>query len=549
VEQSLAVTSADTTAVDTIQVNAAFRKIGELAPGLSYGHLHATFDFAELIKEQNRMDGFLLDEIEKPGVRLEVKGFLQKLLVSMRIPKLVVGRLADTFFTEVSHERTKRQIDPFGIVSFGVSSYNTYQISELWKKIDSTTEGFEKVYKIFQEEDDAISHLTDSMALLKIGIENSLQVVESFKKELVLVQQEVQMMALVTTHTGSVAAWARGIENLLFGRLNPTLINHDRMKETFVKLCEKAKKKNLRPLHSQPSDLYKNEISFLATKEKKIIVFIHVPLIGMEPIDLLEHLPIPFNFEDLLVTLEGSKQILATDQSANMGLEMTKNDLLHCKIENAHSGNIYVCPNTNLMRIDVRNTCLGSLYLGLTKKMIKYCKTMVQPASDSQDFAIQTGSNKFVIFLKETTTILEVCPDSTKSINNGTGLRTITTKPGCQIKSDSYIFTPPTEINVEGDFIDQPAHLDLELITGNETFQALRDAYAALAKIEVPEKRNLEDLKKWIDNSRSDSQSTWIHYGSLIIAVSLSALVIGILFVLYCKNYKKPVVIPRANQN
>ena len=94
--------------------------------------------------------------------------------------------------------------------------------------------------------------------------------------------------------------------------------------------------------------------------EKKIYVYIHISFVYMDPINLKEHLPIPFELGNLFISLESRRNVIASDNKGTFGLELMHNDLLHCHMEKVLSGNIYVCPNSNILTNHIRQTCLGS---------------------------------------------------------------------------------------------------------------------------------------------------------------------------------------------
>ena len=528
---------------EAFQLNAAYRKIGSLAIGLHYAHLTSTFHFAEVFDLHASLQRFVWDH-HKNLKDPKQQAILLRVLGLITHPTKVLYRLKDTFFKQVEHRLEKRQIDPFGIVGLGLSIYNSVQITQLWKAINEDTKGFEHVLKIFEEDNHAIDTLTRSVNNLKDSVNATLKVLSTNGEQISLINEEIQLMAIIQQHINEVNTWGRGLESILYGELHPTLIDHETMKAAFIHLIQEAAKKGLKPLHEQPSSVFKADLSYIATDDLKIILMVHVPLIRSDPIQLLEYLPIPFELGDMLVTMENHNQILATDDRANVGIELSKSDLLHCKVENAYNGNVYICPNTNLMRVNIKNSCLGALYLGLVPKIIKYCKKYVQPAQDCEDFATQISSTKFVIFVKEQTTILEICPEETRSLFNGTGLKTITAKKGCEIRTESYVFTPPSILKIEADFVDKPMTFKLEIILLNDTVEDIQTAYREIAMIQAPGKRDLGELRTWIGNQKAATNNTWIQYGTIILAVSMSVLILvcfcGIFAYHRCKGKEFP---------
>jgi hypothetical protein len=104
----------------------------------------------------------------------------------------------------------------------------------------------------------------------------------------------------------------------------------------------------------------------------------------MEPIDLFEHLPVPFEIGNLLVSMESTKNVIATDENGNWGLKLSPTDLLQCHVNQRHDGNVYVCPLVSLVLKNVRKTCLGALYFGDISTALQLCQQTVRKQEETK---------------------------------------------------------------------------------------------------------------------------------------------------------------------
>jgi len=526
-----------------LAIQSNFKKLGKLATGLSYGHLHATLDFSTLKQSHESFEKFLIEQY-RTATTLEEKSFIRTVQGNLAPSGTDLKRIELAFFQDVTH-RPKRQAllglgFGSGLISMGMSIYNTYQISKLYSKFNNMETGFDHVVHVFEEENHAINTLSNSVNNLKQTCQIVLAAQRAENNEIKFVSHMVLATSLIQTHNAKVSSWARGLEALLHGHLYPTLVNPTKLQHAVQIMLEMADKRGLKPLHQEKSAIFKDPISFVATADLKLIVIIHVPLIDQDPIDLFEHLPIPFELGSLFILIESDRQILATDATGNLGLELTKLDLLHCQTEKSHSGNTFVCPNTNLLRNDIRKSCLGSLFFGQKAQILSKCQQYIRKISEAEDFAIQTGPEKFIIFAKETTSILRVCKNGTKTIQNATGLLTIATSPNCSVVTDHHQFKPQINIDVEEEFLNQPIFLHEENLIGLHNPVDLEHAFSELQKIQEPGRKNLGQLKNWLRETEQANQKTTIGYGISFGSVAISCLIIFLLTYLFCQ-YKRSV--------
>ena len=526
-----------------LKVSTSFRKIGRLATGLSYGHLHATLNLKTLKQSHQNLENFLIEQLRTVKTTNE-KILIQTIQGNLTPSKTTLMRLDLAFFHDIPN-RPKRQALlglalGGGLLSFGLSIYNTIQISNLNNKIKNMETGFEHVIHAFEEENHSIMMLANSVNDIKRTCQILLTLQETEQKEITFLTQSLLLNAMIQTHNAEVSSWARGLEALLHGHLLPTLVNPAKLQHAVQIMSEKAEKRGLRLLHTEKSSVYKSPISFLANDQFELEVFIHLPLIDSDPIDLFEYIPIPLEIQDMLVTIEADRQILATDSSGNRGIELSKIDLLHCQMEKMHLGNTYVCPNTNLLRNDIRQTCLGSLFFSLRNQIPSRCHHYIQKTSEVDNFALQTGPKKFILFARENLTLLNVCRNGTQNIQNVSGITTIEANVNCTIVTDHHTFKPQLNIDVDENFLERPIFMPQDHLIGYTKMVDLQRAYDELAKVRTPERLHLGKLQNWLrETSQSDSETT-IAYSVSFVSIVISSLMLTLFVYLFC-IYKRSV--------
>jgi hypothetical protein len=208
---------------------------------------------------------------------------------------------------------------------------------------------------------------------IKSATEFTLLKLAEDEKEIIALAQVMKIMAILNSMDAEIASWGRGLDSLQNGKLHPSLINAKVLKKAFQKIVEKARKEGMPPLHQELSSLYKCLVSYISTTDHIIKMFVHIPLTEYEPLSLFEHLPIPQMVDNILLTVEGTRNILATYIKGRRGLKMSEFDLQRCQSEDVHNGKLYICPNTNLIQNNICNSCLGSIFFGNKKKMMEKC--------------------------------------------------------------------------------------------------------------------------------------------------------------------------------
>jgi len=301
--------------VSAKEVTMNFRNIGTYATGLSYGHLNAVINFEKVKSAQKSLLHFLKNAHEKEHMP-EKRRFYLLAINSMQVGTTSLERLEKAFFTPT---RQKRQIlavaAGFGsILSLGLSIYNTIQLSRLQNQVDGISEGFEKVLRIFREENAAITMLSSNINHVKSAILDLVKEENGMKIELEYMSNQILLMTILEKHNAELSSWGRGVEALLFGNLDPTLMDSTSLQQVLSQLDVSVKQYGLKRLHSDFSSVFKADISYIATSDLKIRIFVHIPLVHQDPISLLEYIPVPFIHDELMLTIESPKDILAIDK-------------------------------------------------------------------------------------------------------------------------------------------------------------------------------------------------------------------------------------------
>ena len=542
---------------DHVEVQQNFRHIGYVATSLSWGHIHSTLKFNQLKHAVRGIVRILHDRRASNSTSNEEKSYIKLIEPQLKIASDYLEDLQELFFGSNNLKmsaRQKRQVFlgiaiALGLFSAGTSIYNTIEIKKLHHDIISMKstmiDGFRHVATILQEEDHAIHQLTNNVHILKAEVRYLLDSMYNVQDDMRKMQNVILVGAIAANLNAQLSAWGRGLEGLSHGILHPSLVSKSAMKTAFLQIKENAEKVGLKTLHKDYQSVFRNPISYLATKDEEIVVMVHVPLVEQDPMELFEYLPIPIQMGEIFMTLEGQKTLLASDLYGQQGLEMSESELAKCSTEDLHNGKLYVCPNSNLLTNRIRNSCLGAIYYGHQKEALKNCYQHVQLPREHDEFIKQISQKMVALYTKENLTVRRSCNGKVEILSNITGLSTIEVPSGCKLVTENYTFKSSLVIDVESDFTKRIMEIPHTSFFNETSVDQIKSHLENLNRIQNPEKIHLETLNKWIKEEEAKSFSSAFSLASNLVAIMGCVIVVVILVFLYLR-YRKVRAQPQA---
>jgi hypothetical protein len=416
------------------------------------------------------------------------------------------------------------------VFSIGMSMYNTYEITQLKQDMATSRQERDQIIEIISKENTAIEALTTSLSSVNSSIRIIGEEILQIENGIRFLSQFAGVHTGVETYTSELGLFVNGLFTLLNGRLHPNLVDMSKLGKLYDNLNNQARAKNLQLLFKDPSSIFQCDISYVVT-ENVIDIYVHVPMVEASLLTLYKYLNIPVHNDkspgDPVIFFENWEHldILAISESSRNGLEMSQQFLNQCKKQENHIGFIYLCNQNNLIKKDISNTCLGTLFGGTyeQKSLEKKCETYVD---DVQEAAYQISNNQFIFFSKKETKLTYKCTSSNKDFLRNEmvmGLKEITLNDSCHAYSNEYIFFPQFNLKIDSPFLYLPRTLDFENTAFD--FSNLKELYETMAKIHLPQKINMREL---MSITKSRTYQNWHSY--LILTAIL--LVVGIVFYL-----------------
>jgi len=166
--------------------------------------------------------------------------------------------------------------------------------------------------------------------------------------------------------------------------------------------------------------------------------------------EMFEYLPMPVEVKDFYLEISAPKLILDIDSRGQKGLELSHIELLRCLTEERHNGKIFICPNANLMRNDIRSTCFGSIFFNLPKVIEKRCQHFIMKKV-SEDVRL-VSDHEILMFSAQSKTIKK-CQQSTQFFQIKALLVKQMIQPGCEVSTKDFTFKHPTDFEMTENFV------------------------------------------------------------------------------------------------
>jgi len=323
------------------------------------------------------------------------------------------------------------------------------------------------------------------------------------------------------------------LESLANGKLHPSLVNHKKVRTAARHIEEKARAVGRRPLCKDEDMLFKAPVSYLATSDGKIIFITHVALVEAKPMDLLEFISTPVKVRGLFLEVRASKKILAVDSKGQTGIEISHEELIRCQAEEKHDGQTFLCPNANLIRNDVRKTCLGGIFFGLQEEIAEKCDhTIHQRVGEDVK---QIGKNQILIFSERNQTVMETCSNGTMYHWIMEGLVTRSVAAGCEVSTKDFTFKALRDIDADENFLQREIRSTNFKFLEEKSEEKLQRALEALSKDKGPEPIRTADIEKWISDDEEEEVARRLHLASSMTAAVLSLIAVGVIGVLFVR--------------
>ena len=298
--------------------------------------------------------------------------------------------------TNSSLERFKREI--LGGAALGISVWNSYRISN----IESHFANLSSKYNV----------LVDSVQLLGAQ-HNQLAADVELMKRLIHIISSNNYRKILASAISTSSQIQNTVENVVSivtsgrqRRISPRLINGDSLAELFLNLKKKAAELDSELLLVHPTDIYDVQASYGYSQSGLLFkIYAHIPMASKsETLALFEHIPFPMAFQSMMANatitpvtgLDKYLAVLPTESSpdGHKYRVLSESEFQGCfKLRD-----YYLCSNRNTLRLDIRSSCIGSLWMQDHTLVLQNCKLKIEPL---QEVAVKTSPRQWLVFSPE----------------------------------------------------------------------------------------------------------------------------------------------------
>ncbi len=412
----------------------------------------------------------------------------------LEFPNPAEGK-TEEFLSRVESERHPRRVLPTGGISFSWGSlativggtflgmYSSVEVGLIKAKIGSLENAHNLLVHLTKQHDIFLSEITQDLDLFR----NAIELMLTYDSGVLYARLD----RIVSQWEARVAKIVNALQQAHNGRLAIDFLTPTQLQLLHQSSLELAAENNVQLLPQQPSDYLQLEVSY-ARSGQEVLLIVHIPCVAANNLlSVYKFVPFPFPLpksafqtqlslrhslfptssdtnEDLLPELDPSRakfssssQALYLDMDANM-IAINKDhqykivtdaDLAGCLQRN----HVFLCEQNNVLRTDLRDTCLGSLYFRSAEGVRSHCRFERRRLTEE---VYQTGPSSFLVFSPESYATKVECSNGTLVPIFVNQVTRLTIPPQCQATLKTHLLKPTEHIRLENKALVSDWELD-----------------------------------------------------------------------------------------
>jgi hypothetical protein len=411
--------------------------------------------------------------------------------------------------------------------------YSTVEVGLIKAKLSNLEKAHNMLVHLTAQHDLQMQELTQDLDLLR----NSIELMLTYDSGILYARLD----RVLTQWEGRVTKIVNALQQAQNRRLSIDLLSSNQLNLLHQSTLELAASNNLQLLPQRPTDYLQLEVSY-ARSGQDILLIAHVPCVSAENLlTVYKFIPFPFPLpksapqsqlsirhslfpssatdDNVLPDLDPSKakypsssQALYLDMDTDMIAinkenqyrSLTEADVASC-IQRNH---VFLCEKSNVLRTDLRDTCLGALYFRSAEGVKSHCRFERKALREE---VYQTGPFTFLVFSPGTFTTKVECTNGTMTPIFLGQVTRLTIPPHCHATLQTHILRPTEHYKLdtksvitewEWDPLDLPADL---LTNGPHLDISLHRLSASLNNLKTADK----DLKSATLNLRTETKSAY----------------------------------------
>ena len=331
------------------------------------------------------------------------------------------------------------------------------------------------------------------------------------------------------------------VDNALNNKISTTMISPKQAKEELSKIQISGYEPVIKTLEE-----FYSLTSYATIEEEMLNVYISIPLINpSNKYELYQFVDAPLTYNNMLVRLTPTKDLLAIGSKDNLYTELREADLTSCLTV----GRLKLCPHIRLFQKSGRSddSCLFNLFIGQFNKA--KCDGEIKKVSEVQVNIIHPNKIAVTAQNNDHNGILE-CPSNTSTgqlrttIPAPKGVSIVKIEDGCSYQiSQNYLFpnkktvlkfNSHVNIGINEDNIQELVGMEyptlVEEVLNNQDIIQIKDINDQDKLFEYLNSTQFERLQKDFGNE------DYISYSALVLSIIVIAVIITILTYLYISS-------------
>ena len=264
----------------------------------------------------------------------------------------------------------------FGLASFGSSIYNTAQLNRLNEDRQRIEENQQFLMEELMEQNLRINNITTFIEVQYKAWVKQVKLIQESQRNTVMEAMGHQIHLLVQAFRMELTDFLTGITRLMDHRLSPLLVQPDALEEAFNLLKNAARLRNMRPMSEDAGILFQVPTSTFVDAHGRLFAITHLPLYAGDLLRLYRYVPAPFLLDGQRVAMEiiSPAEYLALDTHGMVGKQLTASEFQLCR----RLGNVYHCPNMNLVNKELKSLCLYNIYSQTINHIEDTCEVKIK---------------------------------------------------------------------------------------------------------------------------------------------------------------------------
>ena len=452
------------------------------------------------------------------------------------------------------------------IVGTFMGAFNAYEIKQLNQKFSDLSTGHNMLVRVTQQhENDIVQMNKDLRAIVKV-----IDLMAEYNPGLV----QLKISEQLDIFENRVTVITNTIQQLHHHRLAIDLLTPEQMQIMHKAVQEVALKEKFNSQAKKITDYYQIEVSYTRTLDD-IVILVHVPCIKTKSLlTIYRYLPFPIplpfqtkahdltinhslqfqetllskaNYDELFdnelkfpqhqeaLFVTDSTDLIAIDDDQNFQV-LTQTDLANCVQRN----HVYLCDKQNVVKHELTDTCLGSLYVRNEDGVRRHCKFERKPV---QETVFQLSDTEHIVYSPSLQTSAITCRNGSSETIHLNLVTKINVPENCQLKllkhtiisssTTREISNKPLQyawswdpLNLPSTLLDNPQHLD-HMINElrNQIYNVTRNA---------TDPKIFESML--ITSTFSNNYTSILIWLSLALASTLYLVLFIVAFIMYLKH-------------